>query len=86
MGGEMNQMNLSAARKNIYRLVDEVNETHIPVLLTGKKKEAVLISKEDWNAIQETLYLQSIPGMVESILAADAEPISEGTKLKDMKW
>ena len=84
--GEMNQMNLSTARKNIYRLVDEVNETHIPVLLTGKNKEAVLISKEDWNAIQETLYLQSIPGMVESVMAADAEPISEGTKLKDMQW
>lgn len=83
---DINQMNLSMARKNIYRLVDEVNETHIPVLLTGKNKQAVLISKEDWNAIQETLHLQSIPGMVESIKAADAEPISEGTKLKDMQW
>lgn len=83
---EMNHMNLSTARKNFYHLVDEVNETHIPVLLTGKNKEAVLLSKEDWNAIQETLYLQSIPGMVESIVDADSEPISEGTKLKDMKW
>ena len=83
---DINQMNLSTARKNIYRLVDEVNETHIPVLLTGKNKQAVLISKDDWNAIQETLHLQSVPGMVESIIAAESEPNSEGTKLKDMQW
>lgn len=82
---QINQMNLTTARKNIYRLVDEVNESHVPILLTGKS-EAVLVSKEDWDAIQETLYLQTIPGMVESIMAADAEPISEGTKLQDMQW
>jgi len=84
--GEINYMNLSTARKNIYRLVDEVNETHVPYLLTGKNSKAILVSIEDWNAIQETLHLQSIPGMVESIKAAEAEPASEGTKLKDVKW
>jgi antitoxin YefM len=83
---EINQINLSNARKNIYRLVDEINETHVPYLLTGKKNKAVLISMEDWNAIQETLYLQGIPGMTDSIKAADAEPLSESTKLKDVKW
>lgn len=86
MSDMMNQMNLSNARKNFFRLVDEVNENHIPVLLTGKEKEAVLLSKEDWDAIQETLYLQSIPGMVESIVEADKEPISDGVALEDMNW
>jgi antitoxin YefM len=83
---EMNQMNVSNARKNIYRLIDEVNETHIPVLLTGKNNDAVLISKEDWNAMQETLFLMGIPGMTESILKAEAEPVDEATLLEDIEW
>ena len=68
------------ARSKIYRLIDEVNETHEPLVITGKRANAVLISEEDWMAVQETLYLLSIPGMRESIregMAAPAEECSE---------
>lgn len=55
------------ARASLYRLIDQVSETHQPIHITGKKSAAVLISEEDWLAIQETLYLLSIPGMGKSI-------------------
>jgi len=54
------------ARKDIYRLLDEASDTHKPIQITGKRSNAVLISVDDWRAIQETLYLSSIPGMQES--------------------
>ncbi len=55
------------ARKDLYRLVENVNHYNEPMLIVGKKGNAVLLSEEDWNAIQETLFLDSIPGMTESI-------------------
>lgn len=82
----MNEMNLTTARKQIYRLVEEVNTTHVPVLLTGKHNNAVLVSAEDWRCIEETLYLNNISGMVESIRDAAAEPNSEGVSLEDVDW
>ena len=63
----MGQLTASEARANIYRLMDEAATTHEPILITGKRHNAVFISQEDWEAIQETLYLLSIPGMRESI-------------------
>ncbi|WP_225073958.1 type II toxin-antitoxin system Phd/YefM family antitoxin [Desulfuromonas sp. CSMB_57] len=63
----MKSLTISKARENLYRLVDEAAETHEPVILTGKRHNAVLLSEEDWRAVQETLYLISIPGMRESI-------------------
>ena len=63
----MNTMNASEAREKLYRLLDETATAHEPVLITGPRANAVLIAEEDWNAIQETLYLLSIPGMRESI-------------------
>ena len=62
-----NIINASDARKRLYNLVDEVKDTHVPVQIVGKRNSAVLISEEDWRAIEETLYLTSIPGMRESI-------------------
>jgi prevent-host-death family protein len=56
------------ARKRLYALIDEVGDTHEPVQITGKRGNAVLLSEADWNAIQETLHLVSIPAMRESIL------------------
>ncbi|MDO3377090.1 type II toxin-antitoxin system Phd/YefM family antitoxin [Geoalkalibacter halelectricus] len=56
------------ARKSLYRLLDEVSESHVPVQITGKRGNAVLVSEEDWRAIQETLYLQGVPGIRESII------------------
>lgn len=63
----MGQLTASEARANIDRLMDEAATTHEPILITGKRHNAVLISQKDWEAIQETLYLLSIPGMRESI-------------------
>ncbi len=63
----MQTLSASAARTNLYRLIDEASSSHQPVVITGKRGNAVLISQEDWSAIQETLFLVSIPNMRESI-------------------
>jgi len=61
-------ISVSKARANIFKLIQETNESHNPIIITGKKNDAVLLSLDDWNAIQETLYLTSIPNMRESII------------------
>ncbi|MET3106430.1 antitoxin YefM [Oxalobacteraceae bacterium GrIS 2.11] len=73
----MNIINARAARASLERLIDQVTESHEPVTITGKRFSAVLVSAEDWNAIQETLFLLSVPGMCESIKDAMAEPLSK---------
>ncbi len=71
----MTAITATEARRRLYRLIDEVGESHVPVEIAGRRGNAVLLSEEDWRSIQETLYLQSIPGMRESLLAArDAPP------------
>lgn len=74
----MHSVNLSAAQKNLYRRIMDVNEYSSPITITNNKgKNAVLLSEQDWNAIQETLYLNSILGMVDSILSSRQEDASE---------
>lgn len=73
----MKTLPVSKARENLFRLVDEAAESHEPVVLTGKRHNAVLISEEDWRAVQETLYLLSVPGMRESIREGLATPLEE---------
>jgi antitoxin YefM len=63
----MNTLNASDARDKLYRLLDETAVAHQPILITGRRSNAVLVAEEDWNSIQETLYLLSIPGMRKSI-------------------
>lgn len=63
----MNILNATEARAKLYSLIDETASTHQPIVITGKRANAVLVSEEDWNAISETLYLLSVPGMRESI-------------------
>lgn len=70
----------SEARANLYRLIDQTAESHEPIYISGKKTSAVLLSEEDWNAIQETLYLLSVPGLRESIKDGMAEPLNESAK------
>ena len=70
----------SEARADLYRLIDQAAESHQPVLISGKRSSAVLVSAEDWQAIQETLYLLSIPGMRESIHKGMAEPLAKSAK------
>lgn len=66
----------SEARADLYRLIDQAAESHQPILISGKRSSAVLVSAEDWQAIQETLYLLSVPGMRESIQQGMAEPLA----------
>lgn len=63
----MTGITATEARSNLYRLIDETAQSHQPVLITGKRNKAVLVAEEDWAAIQETLFLLSVPGMRESI-------------------
>ena len=63
----MSSYTVTEARTNLYRLIDQTAESHEPVRIAGKRNNAILLSEEDWNAVQETLYLLSIPGMRESI-------------------
>jgi antitoxin YefM len=70
-------INITKARKDLYRLINEVAETHQPVQITGKRHNAILLSEEDWISIQETLHLLSIPGMRESIRKGLKTPLSE---------
>ena len=80
----MTTLTASEARAGLYRLIDQAAESHKPVLISGKRANAVLISEEDWSAIQETLYLMAIPGMRESIKDAMAEPLTNSKKV--LKW
>jgi prevent-host-death family protein len=66
-------MSASEARANLYRLMDQAAESHQPILISGKRSNAVLLAEEDWAAIQETLFLLSVPGMRESIKAGMLE-------------
>lgn len=79
----MTVLTASQARANLYRLIDEAAESHEPILIAGKRRSAVLVSEEDWKAIQETMYLLSIPGMRESIRKAMAQPLTKSKKALD---
>lgn len=79
----MQTLTASEARANLYRLMDQAAESHQPITISGKRTSAVLVSSEDWNAIQETLFLLAVPGMRESIKQGMAEPLeSSATELK----
>jgi len=80
----MNVLNVTEARSNLYKLIDLTNDNHEPVIISGKRNNAVLIAEEDWKAIQETLFLLSIPGMRESIHEGMKEPLSES--VKELDW
>jgi len=79
----MNTITATRARGNLYALIDDANSSHEPIQITGKRGNAVLISEDDWRSIQETLYLHSIPGMVDSIKKARKEGIKEASKKLD---
>jgi prevent-host-death family protein len=80
----MTTLNATEARAKLYSLIDEASETHQPIVIKGKRSNAVLLSEEDWNAINETLYLVSIPGMRESIMEGMATDTAECSK--DLDW
>ena len=73
----MATLTVSEARASLYRLVDETAQSHEPIVISGKRANAVLVSEEDWKAMQETLHLLSVPGMHESLRQVMAEPLAE---------
>jgi prevent-host-death family protein len=80
----MTILNATEARSRLYSLIDEAASTHKPILITGKRGNAVLVAEEDWNAISETLYLLSVPGMRESIREGLEQDITECSK--ELDW
>jgi len=84
MEAAMRTLTATEARANLYRLIDEAAESHEPILISGKRSSAVLVSAEDWSAIQETLFLLAVPGMRESIKAGMAEPLAK--RAQELKW
>jgi prevent-host-death family protein len=80
----MTSISVTEARKRLYSLLDETADSHKPIHIKGKRGGAVLISEDDWAAVQETLYLLSIPGMRESIREGLNTPVSKCSK--EVKW
>lgn len=80
----MPTLTASEARSNLYRLIDETATSHEPIVIAGKRHNAVLVSAEDWSSIQETMFLLSIPGMRESIRDGMNTPLSECTA--ELNW
>jgi antitoxin YefM len=82
----MESLSASEARAKLFGLLEQVNQDHIPRQITSRKGNAVLISKEDWDSIQETLYLQSVPGLVQSVRAAEQADdwVSEAEFLRNL--
>jgi len=80
----MKTISVSQARANLYKLLEEAGESHEPLVITGKKGNAVLVAEEDWKAIQETIFLLSIPGMRESIREGLETPVEECAE--DLEW
>lgn len=80
----MQTLTASEARANLYRLMDQAAESHQPITIAGKRHDAVLLAAEDWQAIQETLYLLSVPGMRESIKEGMSQAVD--TCAKELDW
>ncbi len=80
----MHSLTASEARANLYRLLDQASESHQPIMISGKRNSAVLVSIDDWEAIQETLYLLAVPDMRESIKEGMSESIDSCSK--ELDW
>ncbi len=80
----MRTLSITEARKNIYKLINQASDSHEPIQITGKHNNAVLVSEDDWRAIQETIHLLSIPGMRESIIEGIKTPLSKTSD--KLKW
>ena len=86
-GDNMTAITATKARENIYKLIQEVNTNSSPVTITNNKgKNAVLIGEDDWKAIEESLYLMSVPGMYESIIEGGNTDISECLDESEVAW
>lgn len=80
----MTIIKVTEARAKLYRLIDQTAKEHKPFIISGKRNNAILVSEEDWNSIQETLHLLSVPGMRESLIDGMKIPVEECTE--DIEW
>ena len=80
----MTTLNATEARARLYNLIDQAAETHQPIVITGKRHNAILLSEEDWSAINETIYLLSVPGMRESIKEGLEQNLDECSR--ELDW
>lgn len=84
---EMLSLSVTKFRDNIFKVLADVNKNSQPIIITNSRgKNGVLISEDDWNAIQETLYLNSIPGMPESILAGGQTSLEDCLSEDEVEW
>lgn len=83
----MTSVTATAARRDIYRLIDKVNAESMPISITSTKgKGAVLVGEGDWAAIEETLALVSIPGMTEALMAGHEEALEDCVSEDELDW
>ncbi len=80
----MKTITATSARSDLYRIIDSAHSSHEPIQITGKRGNAVLVAEDDWRALQETVYLLSIPGMRDSIVAGMAEDIDDCSEEVDL--
>lgn len=80
----MKTISITRARSNLYKLIDKTKESHEPIQITGKRSNAVIISEDDWRAIEETLFLLSIPNMRKSIIKGLETPMNECSE--ELDW
>ena len=73
----MEQISTKQAKSKLSSLINQTAETHKPIYIKGKRNKAVLVSEDDWRAMEETVYLLSIPGMRESIVEGIDAPAEE---------
>jgi antitoxin YefM len=76
----MTSISVTQARANLYKLLDQAAESHEPIQITGRRQNGVLLSEEDFRAMQETLYLLAVPGMKDSLRKARKAPIRSYSK------
>jgi len=81
---DMKTISATSARSDLYRVIDSAVSDHEPIHITGKRGNAVLVAEADWRAIQETLYLVSMPGMRDSIRQGMEERISKCSREIDL--
>lgn len=83
----MNAISATKARENLYQLISDVNTNNSAITITNNRgKNAVLLSEDDWNAVQETLYLMAVPGLAESIIEGGKIPIDECVSEDEVEW
>jgi len=76
----MTTLTATQARANLFQLLDQTAQSHQPIQITGRRNNGVLISQEDFDSMQETLYLLAVPGMKASLLKARKAPLKSYTK------